>query len=547
MKLYYILILCTINILIVSAQNEQIETGAGTGNLNKPEREEWLRDLGFGMFIHFSFDSQLGIVISHSMVGASEEYLNRYIYELPKTFNPVKYDAYQIAQMAKLAGMKYIVFTTKHHSGFCMWDTETTDFKITRTAYEKDLLKEFVEGTRKAGLAVGFYYSPEDFRFLYDHNITINRIHDKRLEIDQETQILYNELIRKQTHELFTNYGKIDVLFIDGQYEEICKYEAWKLQPDLVITRGAVPTPEQNLLGQTDDRLWEACITMGTQWAYKPTNDNMKSAGRLIELLVETRAKGGNLLLNVGPHPDGYIAYEEETHLRELAAWNFINHEAIYNVRPWIVPGEENIWFTASADRKTVYAIITGIPDWPLGKRKEFVLGSVKSTPETNISILGQNDEVLEYSPEADVRSRFVQKDNGLQISVARAQRIYNNKKWPDPVVVKLENVLPGFDIPVIETKSAAVLSGRVKLNGNLVKKGGSEPVWVGFEYRTYNDIAEILYTDWEKTRLMEVSKEGEFTIEQKELEKGMQYEFRAVMIHPLIMVYGDVLTFTSK
>ncbi len=547
MKIFYLLILFTFNILLVSAQNEQIEAGVGTGNLNKPEREEWLRDLGFGMFIHFSFDSQLGIVISHSMVGASEEYLNRYIFELPKTFNPVKYDAYQIAQLAKLAGMKYIVFTTKHHSGFCMWDTETTDFKITETAYEKDLLKEFVEGTRKAGLAVGFYYSPEDFKFLYDHDITINRIHDKRLEMDQEKQILYNELIQKQTHELFTNYGKIDVLFIDGQYEEICKYEAWKLQPDLVVTRGAVPTPEQNILGQTDDRLWESCITMGTQWAYKPTNDNMKSAGRLIEILVETRAKGGNLLLNVGPHPEGYIAYEEETRLRELAAWNFINHEAIYNVRPWIVPREENIWFTASADRETVYAIITGIPDWPLGKRKEFVLGSVKSTQETKISILGQNDEVLEYSPEANVRSSFVQKDNGLQISVVRAQRIYNNKKWPNPIVVKLENVLPAFDFPVIETKSVNGLNGKVKLNGNLLKMGGSGPVRVGFEYRTYVDIAEILYTDWEKTRLLEVSKEGEFTIEHNGLEKGIQYEFRAVMIHPLITVYGDVLHFTFK
>jgi alpha-L-fucosidase len=510
-------------------------------NRNKPEREEWLRDLGFGMFIHFSYDSQLGVVISHSMVGASDDYIQRYIYELPKTFNPDRYDAYRIAELAKLAGMKYIVFTTKHHSGFCMWDTKTTDFKITNTPYQRDLLKEFVEGTRKAGLAVGFYYSPEDFNFLYNNNITIRR---RGLEIDEATQVIYDEFIRKQTNELFTNYGKIDVLFIDGYPEEPCRDEAWNLQPDLVITRGAVATPEQTLLSIVDDRLWEACITMGTQWAYKATNDDMKSGGRLIELLIETRAKGGNLLLNIGPHPDGYIAYEEETRLRELAAWNFINYEAIQSVRPWIVPREENIWFTASKDRKTVYAIITGITDWNRGSRKEFVLRSVKVTPGTKMSVLGQNDKVVEYRPEVDAGSKYVQKDDGLHISVVRAQRIYNNHRWPNPVVIKLENVLPALEPPIIETTSVNVFENIVRLNGNIIKKGDAEVVKVGFEYRPYVGIAEILYTDWQKTEFIEVGEEGSFSLELKKIEKG-GYEYRAIIIHPMLTVYGDILRFT--
>jgi alpha-L-fucosidase len=125
-------------------------------NLNKPERLEWFSNLGFGMFIHFSFDSQLGVVISHSMAGASDDYLDRFVNDLPKTFNPNEFSPEEIATLAKLAGMKYIVFTTKHHSGFCMWDTQTTDFKITNTPYGKDLLAEYVKAVRDAGLAVGF-------------------------------------------------------------------------------------------------------------------------------------------------------------------------------------------------------------------------------------------------------------------------------------------------------------------------------------------------------------------------------------------------------
>ena len=207
---------------------------------------------------------------------------------------------------------------------------------------------------------------------------------------------------------------------------------------------------------------------MGTQWQYKPTNDDLKPAGRLIEILVETRAKGGNLLLDIGPNPDGYIADPEETRLREMAAWHFINHEAVEKTRPWIVTHEENIWFTASKDHKTVYAVITGIPAWTRGDRKEFVLGSVKATPQTKISVLGQNDLVSEYENEKDVHSGFNQKEDGLHISVVRAQRIYNNNKWPDPITVKLENVVPALDPPVVETVKADVSENKVTLKGLL-------------------------------------------------------------------------------
>jgi alpha-L-fucosidase len=525
------------------AQKEESDNKFG-GNKNKPEREEWLRDLGFGLFLHWSLDSQLGVVISHSMVGASDDYMNRFINELPKTFDPYKYDPYRMAMQAKLAGAKYICITTKHHSGFCMWDTKTTNFNITKTPYKKDLLKEYVEGARKAGLAVGFYYSPEDFKFLYDNKIVVKR---GGLTIPDKVEAAYNDLVRKQTRELFTNYGKIDMLFIDGDHKDPCKEEAWKLQPDLVITRGAVNAPEQTVPGAVSDKLWESNLTMGTQWQYKPTNDEMKSGTRLIEILVETRAKGGNLLLNVGPKPDGVIADPEERRLTEISAWHFVNHEAIHSVRPWIIPNEENIWYTASKDRKTVYAVLTGYPNWVRGDRKEFILHSIKATPNTKISVLGQNDLVVEYANDKDAKSYFEQKADGLHISVVRAQRIYNNHKWPNPITVKLENVEPALVPPTFETTTATSVPGKALLNGRVITMGDAKELEVGFEVRPYAGFVENLYSsDWKPASSVKVTKAGNYSIEIPISKKGA-YEFRAVVKHPRITLYGEKIQFSVK
>lgn len=161
-------------------------------------------------------------------------------------------------------------------------------------------------------------------------------------------------------------------------------------------------------------------------------------------MLIETRAKGGNLLLNVGPEPSGIISFEQERSFRELALWMFINDEAIHNVRPCPIVGEGKIWYTRSKDGKAVYVFLTefsGKNRWKRGERKEVVLKHWRATAQTRISVVGQNDKVLEYAPDADPQSRFRQTNAGLEISVMRAQRIYNNRAWPNTVVVKLENV----------------------------------------------------------------------------------------------------------
>src|SRR5436309_6632404 len=130
------------------------------GSLNQPERLEWFRDQGFGLFIHWSVDSQTGVVISHSLAGADEAYTRRFFEDLPKTFNPHKFAPADWAALAKLVGVKYVVFTTKHHSGFAMWDTKTTDFGIMHTPYKHDLTRGILDAFRAQGIAGGIYFSP---------------------------------------------------------------------------------------------------------------------------------------------------------------------------------------------------------------------------------------------------------------------------------------------------------------------------------------------------------------------------------------------------
>lgn len=407
--------------------------------VNDPQRNEEFMDWGLGMFVHWSFDSQLGSVISHSMVGASEDYLDRYINELPKTFNPKRYDPDEWMEVAKIAGVKYIVFTTKHHNGFCMWDTNTTDFNIMNTPYGKDIVKDYVDACRRHGIKVGFYFSPEDFLFLHNMGEVVRRKGGTGNEA--ESLHAYN---KKQLDELFNNYGDIDVVFFDGRGGKELSQYIHEIQPNCIVTRGEMKTPEQKLPKDPMPGPWESCFTLGTQWQFKPTNEDYKTGGELIEMLIETRAKGGNLLINVGPEPSGIIPFEQTRTFRELGLWMFINQEAIYNTRPGSIIGEGKNWYTQSKDGKSVYVFLTeftGKNKWKRGDRKKIVLSKLQATSETKVSVLGQNDKVLEYSPEADPQSRFKQTDHGLELSVMRAQRIYNDRKWPNAIVVKLDNV----------------------------------------------------------------------------------------------------------
>jgi len=465
---------------------------------NKPEKLRWLKNAGIGLFVHFSLDVQLGVVISHTLVGASKDYTDRYFNDLPHTFNPKNFDADELARLAKACGFTYVVFTTKHHNGFCFWDTKTCDFNIMNTPYNKDMLLDYVTALRKYNLKVGFYFSPEDFYFSYKNGITITR--NPTEPYSPEIIEQYNAYADTQLTELLTNYGEIDLIFYDGMPhspQQFCVDRSWELRENILVTRGSIKTPEQHLPGLIDhsEEPWETCLTMGIAWQYQPTNENYKSANKLIRILTETRAKGGTMLLNIGINSNGNIPQMQDDILREFGAWNFINKEVIHNTRPWVVTNEDNIWFVKSNKENALYAIIQTEETWNRGDRKVFTLKSVKATDKTELSVLGQSSELTEYNPAKDVSCSYINTDAGLVISIAHAQRIYCGRSWPNPIVAKITNVEPAYSPLIILCDRQRFTSDDKSafFAADIKDMGSFKEAFVYFMYRKYPGFANAL------------------------------------------------------
>lgn len=514
------------------------QTAIPPGSLNKPDRLEWFRDQGFGMFIHWSVDSQTGVVISHSLAGADEAYTRRFFEDLPKTFNPRKFEPADWAALARLAGVKYVVFTAKHHSGFAMWDTKTTDFGIMRTPYKRDLTRGILDAFRAQGIAPGLYFSPDDFWWLWKNKIDIQR-HIPSVQPRNNPGLMQLDLA--QVRELMTNYGPIDIVFFDGEPEGL-RDLAWKLQPDTIVTRGAIQTPELYVPGIPLEGAWEANFTMGTAWQYQPQNEAYKTGGQVIDILVETRAKGGNLLLNIGPKPDGELPIEQEERLRELALWMQVNQECIYGVRPWAITNEGNIWFTKAKNEDTVYAIVKQQPRWVRGEWRDYVLKSVQATPHSVVSVLGQNGRVLEYRPEVNPQPTLKQEADGLHIRAMFTHRLQDNSRWPNPIVLKITHVKPAFTPPKLQTKDARFDPGTrtASLTGALLDLGKAASLEAGFEYRGIAGLdASDRSVPWQPGPSTTLTAPGDFTLKLPDLNPEGVYEYRAYVKHPLLTIYG--------
>ncbi len=524
---------------------------------NRPEDLEWLRDAGLGLFIHWSLDSQLGCVISHSLVGASKDYVDRFYEELPKTLNPKKWDFDHLAELARLAGFQYAVFTTKHHNGFCLWDSRTTDFNIMNTPYGKDLVKQYAEAFRKQGIKVGLYFSPEDFRYLRSQGLTITRT---PLEpYSKEVMEGYRQLLTDQMTELMTNFGKIDVMFFDGgtmyneegeSLQQLCMRVAWDLQPGILITRGAIPTPEQQLPGVGVDFAWEGCITLGTAWQYQPTNETYKTGLHVIRLLTETRAKGGSLLLNIGPDANGELCRAQEDIIRELALWHFLNHEAIHNTRPWIITNEDSAWLLRSKDGSALYAVLFDQKDWDRGQRREFLLKSVKASPDTMVEVLGQTGELTEYRPDLDAHTYWEQREDGLHISAMHAQRIYCGIQWRNPLVLKITHPIPAFSPLLVETENDRLTqdASSVTLFAKVDTLGSFESARLAFDFREYPGFALSSYeTGWQRLPEQIVSVPGIYSYTLEGLKPGITYQYRAVLFNESNTMRGEMNLFVKE
>ncbi len=305
--------------------------------------EAW-RAARFGLFIHWGPVSLKGTEISFSRAaerrgwgGAPDTGWPPEIYDnLYKEFNPVRFDAAEWVAIARAAGVKYMVFGARHHDGFAMFDTQASDYKITSplSPFGRDVLRELADASHAADLDFGIYYSQPDWH--HPDAFVPGRHHR------------YLDYLKVQVRELLTNYGRVNVLWFDGLRKTAADYDgealnrmARQLQPQILINnRNGLPgdfeTPEQRVGRYRDDRPWESCITICRQWAWKP-DDEMKSLKECLQTLILCAGGDGNLLLNVGPMPDGRIEPRQVDRLREIGDWLGDHGPSIYGTRggPW--------------------------------------------------------------------------------------------------------------------------------------------------------------------------------------------------------------------
>jgi alpha-L-fucosidase len=383
---------------------------------NDPAKTEIFRDAGLGLFIHWGPNSQLGTEISWPLNNASEDYVKRY-YALAETFDPTAFDAAAWARLAKLAGIEYVCFTAKHHDGYAMFDTAYSDFKITTSPYGKDIAAAVAEAFRKEGILLGFYYSPGDFRYQFETGLRFKHLYEPDFAAAAPfgpQKKGFADYERGQVEELLTKYGDVFMIWFDGKCEPL-KKRSWQVKQDVFIGRGEIPTPEQEIPGKADDRAWESCMTTSWQWSYQP-NADVRTASEVIRNLIHIRARGGNMLLNVGPRPDGTIAPADEALLRELGLWMSLYGEGVRGVRPWRVTNEGNVWLTARRSDGTVYAFADleyGLPGIKSSAGARFSLKSVKAGPGTQVSVLSQAGGVA-----------WTQDAAGLHVTVDRTHTI---------------------------------------------------------------------------------------------------------------------------
>lgn len=356
---------------------------------------QW-QDLKFGLMMHWGMYSQWGVVESWSICnepwisrdGADYTKYKADYQALNKTFNPTEFDPESWAELAKDCGVRYFVFTTKHHDGFCMYDTKLTDYSITGKDCpfsrnpKSDITGELVKAFRDRGMWTGLYFSKPDWH-CPDYWAPEWATPDRNVNYDPEKHPdrwqKYCDFTRGQLHELANNYGDIDILWLDGGWvrpewsiDDECREwigcQGWiqdidmprvaadvrANNPDLIIVDRSVHgkyenyrTPEREVPDTLLSYPWETCMPMGNSWSYVAT-DEYKSTNRLIHLLIDIVAKGGNFLLNIGPSPEGKLPPTAVQRLKEMGNWLKVNGEAIYETRPCLPYCSGDVRFTQS-------------------------------------------------------------------------------------------------------------------------------------------------------------------------------------------------------
>jgi alpha-L-fucosidase len=420
----------------------------------KTERLAWWTEARFGMFIHWGLYAEAA---RHEWVKKNERISDEAYQKYFEMFNPDLFDAKEWAKKAKAAGMKYAVITTKHHEGFNMFKSAYTDYNIMNTPYGKDIIKEWVEAFRAEGLGIGFYYSLIDW---HHPEYTIDRVHPQSANSKEEYEALnkgrdmgvYREYLKNQVREILTNYGKIDILWLDysfpGEFgkgkEDWGSVELMKmvrqLQPEILVNDRAdlkdykggwdFTTPEQFKVQKWPEENgvkipWETCQTFSGSWGYYRDEHTWKDNKQLLVLLIESVSKGGNVLLNVGPTARGTFDYRADKALKEMGEWMNYNSHSIYGCTEapngFIVPDNTLLTYNPKTNRLYIHLL-----DYPM----------------TNFLLRDYGDKV-KYA-------RFLH--DGSEIKMGKPQGHWIQQETvKNDINLILPIIKPNVEIPVIE------------------------------------------------------------------------------------------------
>ncbi len=389
--------------------------------------DKW-QDLKFGVLFHWGLYSVPGIVESWSICSEDEDWIPRdksmsyeeykkWYWGLKDKFNPVNFNPEQWADVMEDAGMKYMLFTTKHHDGFCMFDSKYTDFSIANGAFKdnprNNVAKYVFEAFRQKNFMIGCYFSKPDWHcewFWNPYYSTPNRRQNYKIEQHKDWWKNYQTFTENQLGELMSDYGSMDILWLDGGWvtgddvnlDRVLE-KARKTHPGLISVDRSIrgknenyQTPERSIPATQLNYPWESCITLSNDWGWVP-NAPYKSPEKVISILAEIVAKGGCLALGVGPTPDGIIEQPVVDRLHKIGEWMRTNGEAIYNTRITPVYNDGKTWFTANKDGETLYAIYT-VSD---GETLPATIEWKGNLPKGKMTLL-QTGKKVKYSCEGD-------------------------------------------------------------------------------------------------------------------------------------------------